>query len=97
MIFNTTPIPPIIITRPPGSPGSPGPPGSIGPPGPPGEPGYQVTPDGPDWQSLGSIDPLEVTTECFVVGKGQNCTSVSVQQKTNSLSHLLFLIIFILL
>ena len=88
-------MPPVIFSTP-GSPGFPGSMGTIGTPGESGNQGFTTQPDYDDSQE-NLNDYLEKTTECFVVGKGQNCSSVSGKAKANSIIHLLFFIMFVLL
>ena len=70
--------------------------GTIGTPGESGNQGFTTQPDYDDSQE-NLNDMLKSTTECFVVGKGQNCSSVSGKAKANSITHLLFFIMFVLL
>ena len=88
-------MPPVIFSTP-GFPGVPGSMGTIRTPGEPGNQGFTAQPDYDDSQE-NLNDMLKSTTECFVVGKGQNCSSVSGKAKANSIIHLLFFIMFVLL
>ena len=87
---------PLVVFSTPGSPSVPGSMGAIGTPGEPGNQGFTTQPDYDDSQE-NLNDMLKSTTECFVVGKGQNCSSVSGKAKANSVTHLLFFIMFVLL
>ena len=84
VIFNTT--------------GSPSVPGSMGPIETPEEPGTQgLTTDSDYDDSIENLNDYKVTTECFVVGKGQNCTSASDKAEANSITCELFFIMFVLM
>ena len=80
-----------------GSPSVPGSVGTIGTPGEPGKQDFTYQTDQYDSSQENLNDMLKTTTECFVVGKGQNCSSVSGKAKANSITHFLFFILFVLL
>ena len=88
-------MPPVIFSTI-GSPSVPGSIGTIGTPGDPRNPDFTTQPDY-DYSQENLNDYLEITTKCFVMGKGQNCSSVSGKAKENSINHFSFFIMFVLL
>ena len=89
-------MPPVILSTT-GFPGVPVSIGTIRTPGEPEKQDFTYQTDQYDGSEENLNDMLKTTTECFVVGKGQNCTSVSGKAKANSITYLLFFIMFVLL